>query len=208
LAWTNMQFVVTATANNTVLQFGGRSDNAYLGLDDISVFPGFAPVITTPPTNLIVFTGSNAVFTATAGGSTPLIYRWRKNGTNLSNGIGISGATNNVLTLTAATTNSAGDYTLFATNIFGVVTSSVATLTIVLPPSISGVTANPDGSVTLGLTGSPGVNYILQTTTNLLCPDGWQPVATNLMATNGVWLFNDPQTTNFPQRFYRLEYSP
>ncbi len=208
LNWTNLQFVVTATTNNTVLQFGARNDNSYLGLDDVSVQLGLPPVIVTPPTNLVVFIGSNAVFSATVNSDMPVVYQWRKNGTNLVNGGSISGATTNILTLTAVTTNSAGNYTLFATNIFGVVTSSVANLTIVLPPNINGVVANPDGSVTLGLAGSPGVNYILQTSTNLLSIGGWQSVATNLMATNGIWLFNDPQTTNFLQRFYRLEYSP
>ena len=37
--WTNLQFTVVATGSNTVLQFGSRDDNSYLGLDDISVVP-------------------------------------------------------------------------------------------------------------------------------------------------------------------------
>jgi hypothetical protein len=35
--WTNLQFIVTATRTNTVLQIGGRDDNFYLGLDDVSL---------------------------------------------------------------------------------------------------------------------------------------------------------------------------
>ncbi|HEY5232393.1 MAG TPA: immunoglobulin-like domain-containing protein, partial [Verrucomicrobiae bacterium] len=53
------------------------------------------------------------------------------------NGTNISGATSNVLTLTAVTTNSNAGYTLYATNLFGAITSSVANLTVVLPPSIT-----------------------------------------------------------------------
>ena len=46
IGWTNMQFTVTAPGPNTVLQFGFRDDPWYLGLDDVSVTPVSAPVIT------------------------------------------------------------------------------------------------------------------------------------------------------------------
>ena len=42
-SWTNLQFIVTATSGNAVLQFGFRNDPAYFGLDDISV-------VVVPPT--------------------------------------------------------------------------------------------------------------------------------------------------------------
>jgi hypothetical protein len=101
---------------------------------------GDAPAFAVQPTNLTLLTGSNAVFSATVTGSATLAYRWQKNGTNLSNGTGISGATNNTLTLSAITTNSAGNYTLAVTNFYGSVTSSVAALTVVLPPTIFSTT--------------------------------------------------------------------
>ncbi|HEY4415466.1 MAG TPA: immunoglobulin domain-containing protein, partial [Verrucomicrobiae bacterium] len=207
LSWTNMQFIVTATTSSTVLLIGGREDNYFLGLDDVSVTPGFAPTIAVQPTNQFVLVGSNAVLSAAVNGSTPLVYQWLRNGTNLVDGPGVVGTATNILTLNAVTMNSAGNYSFTVTNIFGAVTSSVATLTIVLPPKINTVTANPGGGVTLSLAGSPGVNYVLESSTNLLPAASWQPVATNLMATNGVWLFNDSQVTSVPQRFYRLKYS-
>src|SRR5262245_32227643 len=37
--WTNMQFLVTATTNSTVLKFGGYNRPDYTQLDDISVTP-------------------------------------------------------------------------------------------------------------------------------------------------------------------------
>jgi Viral BACON domain len=43
--WTNMQYIVTATGPGTVLQFGQRDDQWYLGLDDINVWPIPAPNI-------------------------------------------------------------------------------------------------------------------------------------------------------------------
>ncbi len=38
-AWTNMQFVVSATSASSVLQFGDRDDPGAFGLDDVSVQP-------------------------------------------------------------------------------------------------------------------------------------------------------------------------
>jgi hypothetical protein len=134
--WTNLQFVVSATGNNTVLQLGGRDDNYYLGLDDVSIVPGFAPVVSLQPTNLTLLAGSNVVFTATPGGSAPFGFQWKKNGTNFA-GAGISGTTSSVLTLTGITTNSTASYTVVVTNLYGSITSSVAVLTVVLPPSLA-----------------------------------------------------------------------
>jgi hypothetical protein len=38
-AWTNLQFIVTASGTNSILQFGAENDPNYFGLDDISVTP-------------------------------------------------------------------------------------------------------------------------------------------------------------------------
>jgi len=59
LGWTNLQFIVTATGNSSVLQIGGRDDPAYLGLDDVSLTPipmaAFAP-------NAVTLTNHNLKF--------------------------------------------------------------------------------------------------------------------------------------------------
>jgi len=47
LSWTNLQFIVTASAAGTVLQFGFFNNPAYFGLDDISVVPVAAPALQT-----------------------------------------------------------------------------------------------------------------------------------------------------------------
>jgi hypothetical protein len=39
IGWTNLQFLVTATGTNTILQFGFQNDPSYLGLDGVSVTP-------------------------------------------------------------------------------------------------------------------------------------------------------------------------
>jgi hypothetical protein len=56
IGWTNLQFLVAATAANTVLQFGFRDDPSYLGLDEVSVYP------VQPVFGGIQLSGANLVF--------------------------------------------------------------------------------------------------------------------------------------------------
>ena len=75
--------------------------------------------------------GSNALFTVTATGVGLLSYQWR------FNGAGILAASNSSLVLTNVQTNDAGSYTVLVTNLLGSVTSTAATLTVLVPPSIT-----------------------------------------------------------------------
>jgi len=142
-ATSNMLSIVAAAPNNSGSYQIIATNNYGSVTSSIALLTvGSAPAFSAQPTNRTILSGGNAVFSATVSGSTPLIYQWRKNGTNLVNGGGISGATSNSLTLASVTTNSSGNYNLFVTNNFGVSTSSVATLTVVLPPAIVASPAN------------------------------------------------------------------
>ena len=95
---------------------------------------GSAPVIVQAPTNLTVNAGQYAYFTVAATGSPEPHYRWQFQGADLD------GKTNFWLSLPPVTRTNAGDYTVTASNIFGVVTSTVATLTVrYFPPTIESV---------------------------------------------------------------------
>ncbi|MGA2175973.1 MAG: MBG domain-containing protein [Verrucomicrobiota bacterium] len=83
-----------------------------------------APVITSEPTNLTVFSSSNASFSVTATGAVPLSYQWWANEAE------ISGATNASFSLAGALMSDAGSYTVVVSNAYGSVTSSVAALTV------------------------------------------------------------------------------
>lgn len=98
------------------------------------------PDISVPPQNTAVILGSNATFRVTATGSVPIGYRWQKNGTNLTNGGRISGATSNVLMIAATVTNDEGGYSVSLSNIVGSLTSSTATLTVLVPATITSAT--------------------------------------------------------------------
>jgi hypothetical protein len=56
--WTNMLFIVTATATNAVLQFGLENDNYYFGLDDIALQP-----IPTPSFQAVANLNNSIAFT-------------------------------------------------------------------------------------------------------------------------------------------------
>ncbi len=80
----------------------------------------------------------------------------------------------------------------------------------VAPPAPSGPTAfssvarQPDGNISLVLTGAPGQTLILETAPGLTPPVSWTPLLTNQASGNGTLPFTDWQATNFPTRFYRI----
>lgn len=85
--------------------------------------------------------------------------------------------------------------------------SGVVTI-LMAQQTVSGGTANGDGSVTLSFSGIPGNIYWVETTTDLTPPVVWMPIGTNTAGTNGLWQFTDPQATNHLQGFYRTQSSP
>jgi hypothetical protein len=119
------------------------NDTAILNLDqrgftrpvgthaDIGSVETTPPTITTSPSSQTNIVGNNVTFSVTASGDVVFAYQWRFNGAN------ISGATSSSYTLTSVTTNSAGNYQVVVTNDFGAVTSVVAALTVLVPPTIT-----------------------------------------------------------------------
>ena len=110
--------------------------------------------------------------------------------------------------LTNMSGTNAGNYTVVITSPYGSVTSSVATLTVIVPPQIIasgtnfGFTTNFSNQSGFGfnLNGTSNQTIVVDGSTNLL---DWTPLYTNLA--NGIpAYFFDPASTNFPGRFYRL----
>ncbi len=115
--------------------------------------------------------------------------------------------TNDAGTLIYFDTNNVDDeFFCTITDGFGGTNLQAVYITIVLTNLVPGITgvAGSDGSVTLSLSGAPGSTYVLEATTNLLMPDDWLPVTTNMPGTNGLWQFTDAAATNYPFRFYRV----
>jgi endonuclease/exonuclease/phosphatase family metal-dependent hydrolase len=100
-------------------------DNLVIGTQFSDVVADTAPIINVGPTNQAVMEGSDALFTVSASGATPLSYQWDFEGAPISD------ATNSALTLQAVATNQAGAYSVTLSNALGVITSGDAILTIV-----------------------------------------------------------------------------
>ncbi len=88
------------------------------------------PSLLTPPGSQSAGLGSNATFTVTTAGTSPLSYQWEINGVMLSL------QTNAALNLTNVQWSDAGDYQVVVTNDYGSVTSAVAVLTVGAPPAL------------------------------------------------------------------------
>jgi len=133
LAWTNFNFVVTATGTNTTLQFGAYNDPNYFGLDDISVTPlGQPPQIRTEPAGKSAPLGCTVSFSVAAFGSKPLAEQWWKDGNPLN------AQTNATLTVANFQSGDLGSYSVVITNSFGSVTSSPAILSVGYHPPVAG----------------------------------------------------------------------
>ncbi len=111
-------YSVTVTGAKTPV----TSSPAVLSVIDI-------PTIASAPASIATNAGATVNF-AVAANSTGLGYQWRRNGANLTNGAGISGATTTNLTLLGIIEASAGSYTAHVTNSAGSVDSAPATLTV------------------------------------------------------------------------------
>ena len=110
---------------------------ALASFSPLKVCAAHAPGITTQPQSQSVETGSNAVFQVVASGDLPLSYQWSFTGANLVNSSHIGGATSATLTVSNVTVNDAGPYKVVVSNSHGTATSSNATLTVLVPATIT-----------------------------------------------------------------------
>ena len=120
--------------------------------------------VAAPTAGSLAKAGTNITFSITATGSAPLVYQWFKDGVALVNGGNLSGATTNVLKISALTTNDSGVYSVVVSNPVGSVTSGSA-LTVVAPPVIStqpasqAVAAGKTAGFSVGNTGTAPFSY-------------------------------------------------
>lgn len=124
----------------------------------------FPPAISLQPANQSVPVGATASFSVLASGTGTLAYQWRKDGTNLANDANFSGSTTAVLQIAGASSNHLGGYDAQISNPYGVVTSSVATLTLLSlgitnQPISRTVFAGTNVSLSVGATGLLPIRY-------------------------------------------------
>ena len=142
-------FTITAAASPLLLnaraQFNGDwLDNVWSPAKTVNPpAPAVAPAITTQPQTVQVEAGATATFAVAATGTAPLSFAWARNGVDLVDGAGVSGARTATLRLDAVTAAQAGTYSARVTNAAGTVLSNAVTLTVnaVQPPKVTLATA-------------------------------------------------------------------
>jgi uncharacterized repeat protein (TIGR03803 family) len=121
--------------------------------------------------------------------------------------ISLTGQTNSVLAWLAVANTNAGNYYVVVTNNYGSITSSIASLIVVLPGynQISNPVLN-NGKMCLSFVGISGGNYALDRSFSL-SPANWIPQITNPADANGNLIFtNTPDSTT--NNFWRIRSVP
>ena len=182
--------------NVVVITVEDAYGNAAFSTNSILVQDQTPPQFVTQPQSQTNTVGGTVSFTALATACTVEEFQWFFNSTLLD------GQTNDVLTLANLQTTNSGIYKVVVTSSGGSASSKSAGLFVTVTGSY--VSAN----VPLALSGMPGTNYVLETSTNIFLPNSWVPFATNTLGSDGNWHFYDPDMGMFSQRFFRLRQAP
>ena len=154
-----------------------------------------APTFEVQPQNVSATVAGNATLSTVVAGSLPMTLQW------WFNSVPVPGGTNSALSLSNISQADAGPYYLVAMNSAGSVTSSVATLTVTLGPSLVQIAAGTvagDGSVTVPLNlvanGSENAaSFSIDFDPTLLT---YQGAASSTGASNGSLLINSSQVAS------------
>lgn len=178
-----------------VSNFLGKVTSAQVSL---TVLAPITTVSGPTPSQLSVLVGSTASFSVFADGY-PQNYEWLKNGNPIQ---GAANASN--YTLNSAALTDSGGYSVIVSNQFGSITSSVANLSVGIPPQMLQIHLNSSNFPVVQMPGTPGFNYTLQTATNLTPPVVWTPLTNVPTDTNGVWSYTDTNQPVTGGLFYRV----
>ena len=175
---------VPAGLTNAVAIAGGRYHSLALVGDG-------SPSITVQPGSQRAFTGAKVTFQVMAASSSPPSYQWTFNGTN------IPGATGSLMVLSAVQLVDAGNYQVVVSNALGVVTSRVAHLDVIPPPTIqfsasSYTVSEAAGTVTLAVQRLNDATTVVSV--DYATADGTATNGMKYTATNGTLTFAAGET--------------
>ncbi len=149
--------------------------------------------------------GETVTFLMNSFGELPVTYQWLFNGVPLQNSPFItqttsgSGFLTHSLILSNVQPGQAGQYSLSASNDFGLYVSSNATLSVFPPPYLASPRITAEGKFSLVLTGAPNRRYSIETSSNFT---SWLP-STTVTNVSGEVSFTEDTSATDAARFYR-----
>jgi len=156
--------------------------------------------------------GETVTFLMNSFGELPVTYQWLFNGvplqsspfiTQTTSGSG-SGVPTHSLILSNVQPAQAGQYSLAASNDFGVYVSSNTTLTVFPPPFLVAPRITTEGKFSLLLTGAPSRRYSIETSSNL---SSWLP-STTVTNLSGQVSFTEDISAADAARYFRARLLP
>ena len=192
----NWQVLTNLTLTTSPLYFIDSSSNSatqrFYRLREEAVLPLIAPTITTQPISQTAAENAKVSFSVVADGTTPLNYQW------MFNGVNISGANNNQLTINNVQAANAGNYTVIVSNGGGFSISQPATLTVneasLAPDSIAGRTFTcsiTSGSAPFATSGSYKIVVSSSGNTYLIVP-----IYGNIVSSSGTYTYTKTSATS------------
>lgn len=123
-------------------------DDLVVGNDFSEVFTNapVAPGIALQPVGTTNYAGASAQLVALGHGPGPLSYQWRRDGANVSEGGGVSGASASVLSLSPLAGSHSGEYDVVVTSPYGSATSHVAVVSVDTSTRPPDITKQPTGA--------------------------------------------------------------
>ncbi|HWX23245.1 MAG TPA: pre-peptidase C-terminal domain-containing protein [Candidatus Binatia bacterium] len=207
--WVTITNVTSATPLILISdpQAPNYADRFYRGVAQVVVATG--PAVTTLAASGIQI--SNATINASINPNGAVTGFYFQYGTNASYGrfsptnalpAGASPVLTN-FTLAGLLPNTTYHFQAVATNSAGSGTGADLTFTTIARPAITNTVLQPGHQLALTLTGTPGISYTLESSTNLV---NWTVRSNCVIAVNGVFQFLEINATNPPVRFYRLRW--
>jgi photosystem II stability/assembly factor-like uncharacterized protein len=122
------------------------------------------PAIQSQPSDRCFIATTTASFSVTAVGDAPLVYQWRRNGTNLTDVGNVLGSGSSNLMLLNVAASDAANYDVIITNLSGSAASSVAVLTvtnlgILTQPVSLTIPPRSTASFSVAAAGTPTLGY-------------------------------------------------
>ena len=153
--------------------------------------------ITTAPTSLLAAAGSSITLSGAGAGTSPLTYQWTFDGTNV-----LSGQTNSTLVLNNLQPADAGGYSLTISNAFGVATSPVATVAVILAGI--GISLDAQQRPHIAFTANAFQDYTTQYRSNLISAPWLNLTNWPSQAISGRVEAVDSSPAMAAHRFYRV----